>query len=485
MKNPFRDRRSACCLRPEYKSRIAFRYDARMEKVSPARRAAYFVLRDWSDQKGFLDDLLERRWKAHPLSPVDRRLSQTLVYGVVRRLRFLDHFIDRLAGQGIASLPPPIVDILRLGLFQLGFLDRIPPHAAVSESVDLCAVASMPGLSGLVNALLRKFPARREELIAAAVSQPNYMAVIHSHPDWLADWAVYRFGADRAKVWMEFNATEPETFLHPVVLHLTSPEERRDQDRPQLEELAASRLAERISGALWKPGMRWVRLTESVPLAEIPAFQEGLALVQDLAARQAVRLLNPAPGETVLDLCCAPGGKTIQIADLTERQATIFAVDSNARRLRRVRENLDRVQFPEVEVVQRDLLSESPAPWGIVDAILLDVPCSGLGTLRRKVDLRYRLKPADFVELGNKALGMLKNAAHWVKPGGRIVYSTCTLTEEENESVVDRFLAESGPDWRCDQLTRSPGWLWGELAQTSGEDSDGAFSALLFRSSED
>lgn len=447
--------------------------------VSPSRWAAYSVLADWEEGERFAEDLLEIHCGRNRLSPLDTRLAQTLVYGVLRRMRLLDFWIDRLAGQGLDSLPSPVVWILRLSFFQSAFLERIPPHAITNEAVELCQAVGVEGLKGLVNALTRRLPENRDRLDQALGNHPERLAIETSHPSGMVEWAQKRFGPEKAEAWLRANNEEPRIYLRPSVSRLLT--EHKDPLALETRHKAAEKLLGLLKvGEIAEDGCS-VRLPAGSVPKTLGPFLEGLAMVQDLAAQQAALLLAPKPGERILDLCCAPGGKTIQLADLSRGHAEILAVDSGADRLRRVRENLDRCGFGTVKTECRNLLTAWENPPSNVDAVLLDVPCSGLGTLRRRVDLRYRIGRKDIAELADKAAQLLSHAAPLVRPGGRLVYSTCTLTREENEDVVHTFLNETAGEWELVEEHYYPGFLLDPHAPIPEEwpDSDGAYRALM------
>lgn len=449
--------------------------------VSPSRWNAYQTLADWRAGKGFVEDLLFSHWLRNQPPPEDQRLSQAIVYGVFRNLLRLDFWIDRLARKGIASLPDPIVDCMRIALFQIAFLDRVPDHAAISEALHLCERIGAPGMKGVVNGMLRAFPGRRMELDREIDASPDRVVRTTSHPAWLVEWARGRWGDRKAEVWLLQNNIPPSLYLRPVATRLAPSvdlESSAERDR-----MMAERLIERMGIGEWAGEGSAVRIPHGVDISHLEAHRQGLANVQDLSAQQAVRLLDPKPGETIFDLCAAPGGKAIQIADLTGDKAVIYAVDSNAGRLARVAENLKRCGFDSVRTLQRDLSQPWEDPPAKADAVLLDAPCSGLGTLRRRVDLRYRIGPKDIEELAKKSEGLIEKAAELLKPGGRFVYSTCTLTREENRDTLSRFLERHPDGWELKEVREYPDWLseGPDNIPDPIPDCDGAFMALLVR----
>ncbi len=447
-------------------------------RVTPARWTAFRVLQEFRDSNRFIDEILYSEIQKSGISSEDRRLAHQIVYGTFRNLHRLDFWIDRMSSKGIESLPTSIVDILRLGLFQLVFLDRIPSHAVVDESVRLCEAVSMTPIKGLVNAILRRFPDKRTVLDQAIKESPRRLSIESSHPQWLVDWAMRTFDKDRAQRWLMTNNEAPPTYISPLVSRhhendsLTYSERISRATKNLLHEAAEAQATVDGEAIEWSSGQS---------LAEFQPLEEGRAYVQDPGARDAVRLLDPQPGEVVFDLCSAPGGKTLQMADTMNGQGRLVSVDSNSYRLKRLRENLGRCGFEWVDIQKRDLTKHWEEECGVADAVLVDVPCSGLGTLRRKVDLRYRLNPDDIGDLAMKSRAILETASRLVKPGGRLVFSTCTLTEEENRGTLDRFLDRHPGTWRLLEEKRSPQWLYEDRVSEEIPDSDGSYCVRIER----
>ena len=447
--------------------------------ISPARWVAYRVLHDWALGMGFAEDLLAREWRLSDLKKEDLHLSQELVYGVLRRLRLLDFWIDRLAAKGIGSLPQGLVECLRLALYQLAFLDKVPSHAAVNEAVVLAKRLGFERMSGVVNGVLRQFPRRRPELDRGLRAHPNSLAISSSHPNWLVEWAFERWGEEKANAWLRQNNRLPGIYLQPLLSRLFPEEDL--PDRPDSEKAAAQLVLDRMGAGEYVEELHSIRLPGGVTPTELQPFREGLVSVQDPSARQAVLALDPKPGERIYDLCSAPGGKTCQIADRTREKGVVISVDRHPERIEKVRDNLQRCGFRTVQVFCHDLLQPWPEGWEPADGVLVDVPCSGLGTLRRRVDLRYRITRADVEELARNSERMLERASSLVRLGGRLVYSTCTLTREENQDVVAGFLKAHPGEWVLKKESLFPDWLEAGILPERIPDCDGAFVARLAR----
>jgi 16S rRNA (cytosine967-C5)-methyltransferase len=335
--------------------------------------------------------------------------------------------------------------LLRLGLYQMFWLDRIPEHAAVNETVELAKHLGCGPQAGFLNAVLRGFAREREatrNLLTELRAQD--LPVGWSHPDWLVQRWIRRWGADSARRLLEWNNTPPDTFARVNTL------------RTDAGKLIAQWRAEGVDYDFyhtdWSGENLLFRLKAHPPLAGLPSLQAGGFYVQDPSTLLAVRELDPQPGETVLDLCAAPGGKTTFIAQLMQNQGRLVATDISRDRLALLRQNTTRLGATLVEPAL--LASEgglellpagiTTAPFAPVpdcfDRVLLDAPCSNTGVMRRRVELRWRVRPEELDRLCTKQSELLRLAACRVRPGGTLVYSTCSLESEENEQVVAAFL---------------------------------------------
>jgi 16S rRNA (cytosine967-C5)-methyltransferase len=375
---------------------------------------------------GYLEHLFDQALARTRLSPADRHLCQELVYGIVRWQATLDWLVARKAGQ--RPQKPLIQNLLRLGLYQLFWLDRIPHHAAVNETVQLAGRSGLGPQAGFLNAVLRayvrEFDATRRLLAQLKVSDPPLGL---SHPAWLAARWTQRWGAQRAAQLMEWNNTPPATFARLNTLKTDS----------------AGLLAQwRKEGVQCLPVRRdWLadnlvfELKSHPPLARLPSFRHGLFYVQDPGTLLAPQELDPRPGQTVLDLCAAPGGKLTYLAQLMANHGELFAHETAPQRLKLIHQNCARLGLTCVKFFN----PETPA---LFDRILLDVPCSNTGVMRRRVELRWRLRPQELERLRATQLQLLRQAAGRLRPGGRLVYSTCSLETEENQEVIAQFLSE-------------------------------------------
>lgn len=368
------------------------------------------------------------------MKPADRALCQELVYGVVRRRATLDWLIARKTdGREQKS---GLQNLLRLGLYQIFWLDRIPPHAAVHETVELAKREGFGPRAGFVNAILRgylrEFDATKKVLAGLKTSDP---AVGFSHPKWLFERWQKRFGDERVRQLAEWNNTPPKTFARVNTLKTDAGKllekwraEDVEYDFVRRDFLAGTDLETII-----------FELKSHPPFASLESFRNGWFYIQDPGTLLAPLELTSRAGETILDLCAAPGGKTTFIAQRTNNGGKIIACDVSEERLKLILENCERLGVTCVEVIQNSELKTKNSKF---DRILIDAPCSNTGVLRRRVDLRWRIAPEEIVRLQQMQLDLLKLAAPKLKPGGVLVYSTCSLEPEENTTVVKEFLKE-------------------------------------------
>ncbi len=402
------------------------------------RQAAVSALRAWAKGHDYAESLVERHAHRRMLSSADRGLLQAILFGVLRHRRLLDHWIGKMRD---GKVDPETRDVLRVGLCQILILG-LPDHAAVNETVE----AGKASVRGLVNAVLRRAILSRQRLMDEVADLPPTVAF--SHPDWMFNRWKSAFGKKNALALMEWNNQPSETFLR------VNP----------LAPAAAEIPGEPVEGA---PG--FYRIEGQPPGALLAS---GAIYIQDPATRHAVELLDPQPGERILDACAAPGGKAFLIAAAQGSAKDLLCTDSNDKRLPRLQENLERLHAGKTTIAVHDWTKPAPAEWhGAFDGILLDVPCSNTGVIRRRVDVRWRLQAPDIEKIAVTQRKILENALPCLKPGGRIVYSTCSIEPEENLGQVEAFLT-AHPDCRL-EATRE--------ALPFRDGTDGAFAARITR----
>ena len=392
------------------------------------REIAVSVLQAQAHQGRYVESILESAIAQGDMTQADRHLAQELVYGVVRWQATLDWLIDRKTAHRTQKYLLQV--LLRLGLYQMFWLDRIPAYAAIHETVELARQLGCGPQAGFLNAVLRGFDRERAQtrqlLDDLKRQQPS---LGYSHPDWLCRRWEQAWDPVSLTALLEWNNTPPPTYARRNAL-------KTDPDR-----LTALWAAE---GVAFKPrAWDWTELglvfelIAHPSLTQLPSFQQGLFYLQDPSTLLAVHLLGPQPGEAILDLCAAPGGKTTFIAQCLNNQGRLVASDVQPARLELLRANCARLGVTCVTFQTGPDL----APAGeAFDRVLLDVPCSNTGVLRRRVDLRWRLQPEESLRLQRVQIGLLERAAASVKPGGCLVYSTCSLEPEENQGVIGAFL---------------------------------------------
>jgi 16S rRNA (cytosine967-C5)-methyltransferase len=420
--------------------------------ISPARTIAFDALRRVEAEGAYASDVLHAELTAG-VKPEDAALATELTLGVLRWRRLLDFLLERLLGKrrvsGFALANPeskfdkldlPVALALRLGLYQIRFLERIPARAAVNESVELVKRARKASAATLVNAVLRrasteaKDPA--EKFLPPNTSPSERIAILHSHPTWLVERWLAQFGEPRTMALLEANNRAPR-----LACSVHDAAHRDDI----LTELARSGL--RVEpGQLLKTAFA---VSGGSPI-RTDAFRRGAISIQDEASQAVPPLLAVHPGQRVLDLCAAPGGKTPPLVRAAGESGLVIAADRHAHRLRAMRAQFERLHLSgiaPVELVELD--AQRPLPFlAKFDRILVDAPCSGTGTLARHPEIRWRLKPEQLAELHHLQVAILTSALAALAPGGRLVYSTCSLESEENEEVIAEAKQTSVHDLR-------------------------------------
>jgi 16S rRNA (cytosine967-C5)-methyltransferase len=386
------------------------------------RELAYRVLHETESSGAFADALLGRSLETSNLSLSDRGLATVLVYGTLARVLTLDHTLAALSNRSLDKIDLPTLVLLRMGLFQIAFLDRVPDYAAVDTSVQL-ARRHTRDAAGFVNALLRR--AAREGLRPINESdETTRISIENSHPRWLVKLWREELGLEEALALMVAD-NEPA----PTVLRALGD---RDTALAALERRGVSaRAGSRAPQAI---------VVDAGGPAVVVAT--GLAVPQGEASQLAVLFARVRPGDRILDACAAPGGKTAYMATLAGPDGSVTAVDPSRGARRRIESTLERAGVTGVDIVESPLADLGPCdPF---DLVLVDAPCSGLGTLRQHPEIRWRRRPADIADLSARQSAILTEAAARVRPGGCLIYATCTLTHAENEAVVDTLLAADG-----------------------------------------
>ncbi|BAY79377.1 sun protein (plasmid) [Nostoc linckia NIES-25] len=463
--------------------------------MTNARQLAFIALRD-VHKGAYVDVSLDRVLQKVSLADSDRRLVTELVYGSVRRQRTLDTLIDQLAQKKSHQQPKDLRTILHLGLYQLRYQERIPASAAVNTTVQLAKENGFSGLTGFVNGLLRQYLRKAEgqggrgaegkdSLLLPQSPVPHFdplqlpenpvqrLGILHSFPDWIIEVWLEQLGLVETEQLCEWMNQSPTIDL------------RINPLRTSIEEVEAALQSAGVLVRRVRHLPQALRLIGNAgPIQKLPGFQEGWWTVQDSSAQLVSHLLDPQPGEVVIDACAAPGGKTTHIAELMQDKGKIWACDRTSSRLRKLQENSQRLNLKSIQICIGDSRNFTQF-HNTADRVLLDAPCSGLGTMHRHADARWRQTPESVRELSMLQKELLSHTSTFVKPGGVLVYATCTLHPAENEEAIAAFLAES-PNWQIEspsglefpdlERTTSKGWfkLWPHR-----EDMDGFFMVRL------
>jgi len=401
------------------------------------RQLAFLALQDIQRRGAFTDIALDRVLRNTQLSSANRGLVTELVYGTVRRQRTLDALIDQLGKKKAHQQPPEFRTILHIGLYQLRYKEN-----------------GFKGLAGVVNGLLRQY----ERLATTtAISSPSIqpeeqnpnsklqtpkshdplrlptepverLGILHSFPDWMIEMWLEQLGIDETEQLCEWLNQTPTIDLrvNPLKVSIEEVEAAMRSHGVDVRRVPQLPQALRVVGG-------------TGTIQQLPGFSEGWWTVQDSSAQLVSHLLDPQAGEVVIDACAAPGGKTTHIAELMGDQGTIWACDARASRLKRLKENAQRLQLQSIQICTGDSRQFSQFT-NCANRVLLDAPCSGLGTLHRRPDIRWRVTPATVQELSVLQGELLEQAATWVKPEGVLVYATCTLHPQENEGIIQPFL---------------------------------------------
>lgn len=400
------------------------------------RELAVEILFKVENRSAYANVLLDQALKKHSLSLRDRALLTQLVYGALRWRGTIDWHLSRYLSRPLPDMDSYLRNLLRLALYQLLFLDKVPDYAAVNEGVEQAKKYGGKRAGGMINAVLRRILREKDRLTypKPEVGLVPYLSARWSHPEWMIKrWLEY-FGSEEVNLLLEANNREAPLILRANCL--------RGSRQTLLETFLKAGLE--AAATPWSP--QGICVKGSAGVEELPGFAEGLFQVQGEASQLVGYLLDPKPGERILDACAAPGGKTTHLAELMKDRGELVAVDISARGLEKLKQNVQRLNLRSIRSIHVDVLQRLKGPLAApYDRILLDAPCSALGTLRSHPEAKWHKSEADIERLGKVQKRFLRNLAAYLKPGGILLYATCTLTREENEETVEDFLdQESG-----------------------------------------
>lgn len=413
-----------------------------MNRKNP-RQSAFEILLAMEKSTSFADTLVDRELSTDDLQGPDRGFLTELVFGVLRRRSTLDYLIDCYATQKSVKLERSVLILLRLGLYQIYFLDRVPVSAAVNETVHLVK-RFIPRAAAFSNAVLRRAVRERD-----AVPWPDrksdpagFVAVRHASPHWLVEQWTGQVGPDEVESLASIMSSPPPLTLRTNTLKISR------------EDLLALLTEKGVQAQATSFSPFGVQVLVPTPPTLLPGFSDGLFTVQDESSQLASLFLFPLPGEAILDLCAAPGGKATHLAQLMEDRGAILACDRDERKLRLVRESATRLGISIIETRKIDASMPLAELHGRrFDRILLDVPCTGLGVLRRNPEAKWRLRTADPARMAVLQGAILRNAVEFLADDGVLLYSTCSTSVEENEQVINDFVSERN-DFMVENLQR-------------------------------
>ncbi|NTZ18284.1 16S rRNA (cytosine(967)-C(5))-methyltransferase RsmB [Paenibacillus sp. JMULE4] len=440
-----------------------------------AREAALDVLLRIEQDRSYSNLLLNRTLQQYQLDRPDAGLATEIVYGTIQRQGTIDYFLEKFVKGGLAKLQPWVRSLLRLSFYQLYYLDRIPEHAVVNEAVQLAKRRGHQGISGMVNGVLRNVLRRKAELVLPdGLPDDRRIALATSHPEWMVRRWIRQFGKEAAERICEANNRPPRVSIRVNRLRL-APAELAERLRQGGLEAEPSDVAP--AGVVVRGGGNMALTRE---------YAEGLFTIQDESSMLVAEWVDPQPGERVLDCCAAPGGKTTHLAEKMQDCGEIIACDVHEHKEQLIREQAERLGLRSIRTVRADARSlAGQFPAGSFDRILLDAPCSGLGVIRRKPDMKWSRQESELESVCEVQQELLDSIHSLLKPGGVLVYSTCTVEKAENEDMIRAFL-ERHPEFEPDA---PPSGQTGRLSLPAGQafvqimpydfGSDGFFIARL------
>lgn len=419
-----------------------------MTMPDKAREAALYALGRCRRDRAYSAAAIDTAVKKFSLDGRDAAFMTRLTLGTEENTSLCDYYIGLYSAMPVGRLEPRVLDILRLSAYQLLLLDKVPPSAAVNSGVELCKTSGCGRASGLVNAVLRRISENRGALPEIpGRGTAEYLAIRYSHPQWLADTLIAEHGYDFTEAFFAANNRPAPLYLQVNTLKTDS-------------SVLSGRLTDsgvRCAMHPWLPNC--LRVEESGAVTALPGFAEGLFYVQDPAARYCVTAAELTPGMAVLDACAAPGGKSFAAAMDMQNTGRIAARDIHEKKTRVIAAGAERLGITIIETAAVDAREKTPEQY---DAVIADVPCSGLGVIGSKPEIRFR-EPEAISGLPEVQLAILRNLADNVKPGGELMYSTCTVLRAENEGVIGRFLCE-----RADFETELTRGFWPQVDETDG-----------------
>lgn len=399
--------------------------------ITDARELALSIVYDVTEKGAYANLSLEKALRASKLSINDRKLVTELVNGTIRMIKHLDWVLNLFMQKPVEKQNPWLRNILRISTYQLLFMQRIPDYAAVNSAVELSRKKTSRALSGVSNGVLRNIIRNREQFAYPLNTQMEYMSVYYSQPEWLTQLWLEQFGPELTESMFKYLNQRAEICL------------RNNELLGSVAQLIEDLAQENVEASI-SPYVPWAVRIESMNknIEQLGVFQQGRFYVQNEGSMLAAAIMDPQPGEQIIDLCCGVGGKTTHFAEKMKNQGNIEAVDLYDHKISLLKENCRRLGINNVQAIQSDILTMSDS-GPLRDRVFLDAPCSGLGVLNRRADSRWRKNPAEIMALTKLQSALLQKAGTMVRPGGVLVYATCTVNRLENEELVNGFLQEN------------------------------------------
>jgi len=399
------------------------------KEILKDREIALKILHTIDTKDAYSNLTINSELKDKNLSSLDRGFITELVYGTLENSIYIDYIISKFSTTKLNKINKWTINILRLGIYQIMFLDKVPDFAAVNESVNLAKKYSIK-TAGFTNAILRNVLRNKEniELPDKKKEFVKYLSIKYSHAEWMVNRFLTYFTKEFTEDLLKANNERPDFYLRINTLKTNVEDCIKSLSEKNIE----VKRNEKIAEAITVKGIN--------QLEELEEFKAGLIHVQDFGSMLVSRVLNPQEGEYIVDVCCAPGGKTTHMAQLMNNKGKILARDVYEHKLRLVKNNAKRLGVNIIQTEEFDGMKLDKNLIGKADKVLVDAPCSGLGIIRRKPEIKYRKKADDLTELRKMQLSILNNASEYVKPNGELIYSTCTIDPNENESVIEEFL---------------------------------------------
>ena len=399
--------------------------------MSDVRKIAYESLLKCEIKQSYPNIEIDSAIEKHGITGVDRAFYTALVYGTIERKITLDYIINSFSGRDISKIDKEILVILRMGIYQIMYMGSVPDHAACNECVELCKKCGKRSASGFVNALLRETIRKKDSIIYPDKNRDavKYLSVMYSYPTWLCEMWLSDYGFDRAEKILSALNISPDMTLRVNPLKT---------DKDSVLSYLENKEIKSDNGLYAKNA---VRLLQSYPVSSLDILQDGRVFVQDEASQLCAEVLGAESGETVIDTCSCPGGKSFSVALNMQNNGKVYSFDLHGNKLSLVEKGAKRIGIEIIETKEHDGSTYIEEMKGIADRVLVDAPCSGLGVIAKKPDLRYKEKSA-IERLPDIQYKILNASSNYVKKGGVLVYSTCTINIRENEKVVEKFLDE-------------------------------------------